>query len=84
MGTDRFLRVAPAHPARHNSRMTKTITSLLFILAAAVTAKWLADLAHDDLGLSRQVIRDNALLMAAGLGGFVVMVLFSDRFGGKR
>ncbi len=64
--------------------MRKLITSLLFVLAAAIAAKWLADLAHDDLGLSREVIRADALLMAAGLGGFVVLGLYSDRFGGKR
>ncbi len=64
--------------------MRKTITSLLFVLAAAVAAKWLADLAHDDLGLSREVIRTDALLMASGLGGFVVLALYSDRFGRKK
>ncbi len=60
----------------------KTSRKLLFFTGAAIAvATWLAHFSHVDLDLPRQVVRDDALLSAAGLGGFLVLFLYSDRFG---
>lgn len=57
---------------------------LLSVVAAIAAAVWLAHFAHDDLGLSRHAVRTDALLSAAGLGGFLALFLYSNRFGKRR
>jgi hypothetical protein len=57
---------------------------LLSIVAAIAAAALLAHFAHDDLGLSRHAVRTDALLSAAGLSGFLMLFLYSDRFGNRR
>ncbi len=64
-------------------RMRKSLPLLLFVLAAGAAAWWLSGVAHDDLGLSGQAVRIDALLSAAGLGGVLVLAQYSDRFGKK-
>lgn len=57
---------------------------LLFALAvAAVVALWLANLAHNDFGISRHTIRDDSLLAAMLVFGFLLIGLFSQRLGGR-
>ena len=56
----------------------------LFVVAAIAAAAWLAHFAHTDLDLPRHVVRSDALLSAAGLGGFLVFFLYSNRFGKRR
>ncbi len=57
---------------------------LLFAVAAIAAAAWLAHFAHSDLDLPGHVVRSDALLSAAGLGGFLVLFLYSGRGGSKR
>ncbi len=57
---------------------------LFFVCAAVAAAAGLAHFSHVDLDLSTRVVRDDALLSAAGLGGFLVLFLYSDRFGKGR
>lgn len=64
--------------------MTRRGKFILFVVAAIAAAAWLAYVAHDGLGLSRQSVRTDALLSAAGLGGFLVLFLYSGRFGRRR
>jgi len=54
---------------------------LLFLAAAAVAAFSLAHIAHDQIGLSRQAIRSQALWSAALIGGLLAITLFSTRLG---
>jgi len=61
--------------------MRTPVRFLLSIAAAVAAAAWLAHFAHADLDLPRHVVRTDALLSAAGLGGFLVLFLYSDRFG---
>ena len=63
--------------------MRKTLPLLLFVLAAGAAAWWLSGVAHDDLGLSGQAVRIDALLSAAGLGSVLVLAQYSDRSGKK-
>ncbi len=56
---------------------------LLFLVAAVAAAAWLAHFAHSGLDLPRHVVRTDALLSAVGLGGFLALFLYSDRFGKK-
>jgi hypothetical protein len=57
---------------------------LFFIVAAAAAAAWLAYFSHVDLDLPRHVVRADALLSAAGLGGFLILFLYSGRFGKRQ
>jgi hypothetical protein len=52
-----------------------------FMITAAMAAATLGHLAHGDLGLSRHTIRDDAVLAAVLTGGFLLIYLFSSRFG---
>ncbi len=63
--------------------MLRSGKMLLFVLAAVAAAAWLAHVAHSDLDLPRRIVRTDALLSAAGLGGFLVLFLYSNRFGKK-
>ena len=53
----------------------------LSVAAAIAAAIWLAHFSHVDLGIPRHIVRTDALLSATGLGGFLVLFLYSDRFG---
>jgi hypothetical protein len=63
---------------------SKILDSILFILAASAAAIWLADFAHDHLGIARHVIRADAILCAIGLGGLLMLALYSDQFGKRK
>ncbi len=58
----------------------RSVGALIFFAAAILTAFGLADLAHNELGLSLQIIRRSALLTAALVLGFLLL-MYSDRFG---
>ena len=58
----------------------RSTDALTFLLAARLTAFVLADLAHNELGLSLQMIRKDSLLAAAVLGG-LLLLKYTDRFG---
>jgi len=53
---------------------------LVFLVAAGLTAFGLADLAHNEFGLSSHIIRKDSLLGAVLLGGFLLLK-YTDRFG---
>ncbi|HTO62043.1 MAG TPA: hypothetical protein VMM15_12390 [Bradyrhizobium sp.] len=55
-----------------------------FIGSALLAAAWLANFAHNDLGLSRYSIRSDALTSALGIAAMVAIFLWSDRLGKKR
>jgi hypothetical protein len=59
----------------------KFLTTLFGLASAVMAALWLANLAHDDFGLARQTIRQDALLCALLVFGFLVIGLFSGRLG---
>ncbi|WP_024519805.1 hypothetical protein [Bradyrhizobium sp. Tv2a-2] len=60
------------------------LTSLLIGLAmAAAAALWLANLAHNDFGVPRHIIRADALLSALLVFGLLVIGLFSRRLGNR-
>jgi hypothetical protein len=59
-------------------KLTKFGLSLAVAIAAAI---WLAHFSHVDLGIPRHIVRTDALLSATGLGGFLALFLYSDRFG---
>jgi hypothetical protein len=63
---------------------SRILGSILFILAASAAAIWLADFAHDHLGIARHVIRADAILCAIGLGGLLMLALYSDQFGKRK
>ncbi len=77
-------RLAQTGRALHICRMRTSRKLLFFVGAAIVVAAWLAHFSHVDLDLPTRVVRDDALLSAAGLGGFLVLFLYSDRFGNRR
>jgi len=54
---------------------------LCALAVAAAAALWLANLAHNDFGISRHTIRDDSLLAALLVFGFLVIGLFSQRLG---
>ena len=58
----------------------RNINALVFLVAAGLTAFGLADLAHNEFGLSSLIIRKDSLLGAALLGGFLLFK-YTDRFG---
>lgn len=70
--------------ALHTLTMRISGKLLLSVVAAIAAAVVLAHFAHDDLGLSRHVVRTDALLSAAGLGGVLALFVYSDRFGKRR
>ena len=66
-------------------RMIISIPRIIaFVGSALVAAVWLANFAHNDLGLSRYSIRSDALTSALGIAGMLTLLIWSDRFGKKR
>jgi hypothetical protein len=61
--------------------MSGLVKFVLSVAAAMAAAVWLAHFSHVDLGIPRHIVRTDALLSATGLGGFLVLFLYSDRFG---
>ncbi len=76
-------RVASLSLPTHSYGMhtSKTSTLLLAFAVAAVAAFGLADLAHNDFGISSHTIRADALLAALLVFGLLVIGLFSQRLG---
>jgi len=64
----------------HLSRLTALLIALGIAAAAAFG---LADLAHNDFGIPRHVIRADALLSALLVFGLLVIGLFSRRLGDR-
>jgi hypothetical protein len=58
-------------------------SSIIFAVTAAMAAIGLGYLAHDGFELSRHAVRTDALITAAGIGGVMVLLRYSDRFGKK-
>ena len=56
---------------------------VIFAATAAIAAIGLGYLAHDGFELSRHAVRTDALITAAGISGVMVLLRYSDRFGGK-
>jgi hypothetical protein len=57
---------------------------LMFIAVAAMVAAVLAAITHDALGLSRHVIRDDALLTALLTCGLLLLGMFSSRLDSRK
>jgi len=61
----------------------RLISFIVFTASAALAAVGLAYFARDALELSRHAVRTDALITAAGIGGVMVLLRYSGRFGGK-
>jgi hypothetical protein len=61
----------------------RLISFIVFIVSATAAAIGLAYFAQDALELSRYAVRTDALITAAGIGGVMVLLSYSDRFGKK-
>jgi hypothetical protein len=57
---------------------------LMFIAVAAMVAAGLAEITHDGFGMSRHVIRDDALLTALLTLGLLLLGMFSNRLGSRK
>jgi hypothetical protein len=72
------------HPSFRNMPPNlRLISFIVFIASAAAAAIGLAFFAQDALDLSRHAVRTDALLTAASIGGVMVLLGYSDRFGKK-
>jgi hypothetical protein len=64
-------------------RMEKEVGSVIAFLrsvvSAAIAALWLAYIAHDDFGLSRQEIRTPALVAAAIIAALVAIKIVGEK-----
>ena len=69
----------PTHS--YTMRVTRFVSLLLALAVAAISALWLANLAHNDFGVPRHTIRADSLLAALLVFGFLVIGLFSRRLG---
>ena len=56
----------------------------MFVAVAAMVAAVLAEITHDGLGLSRHVIRDDALLTALLTFGLLLIGMFSNGLGSRK
>ena len=64
--------------------MPPSITSFIVLaVSAAAAAIGLAYFAHDGLEISLHAVRTDALITAASIGGVMVLLGYSDRFGKK-
>lgn len=79
----RLFNIASICLATHTCPMqhliSRIISAIVVVGTAAIAALWLADLAHNDLGIPRHTIRFDALLCALLVFGFLVIGLFSGR-----
>lgn len=57
---------------------------LMFIAVAAMVAGILAEITHDGFGMSRHVIRDDALLTALLTFGLLLIGMFSNQLGSRK
>ena len=57
---------------------------LMFIAVAAMVAAVLAEVTHDGFGMSRHVVRDDALLTALLTVGLLLLGMFSNRVGTRK
>ena len=57
---------------------------LMFVAVAAMVAGILAEFTHDGLGMSRHVIRDDALLTALLTFGLLLIGMFSNGLGSRK
>jgi uncharacterized membrane protein len=57
---------------------------LIFIVVAAMVAGVLAEVTHEGLGISRHVVRDDALLTALLTLGLLLIGMFSNRLGSRK
>jgi len=57
---------------------------LMFIGVAVMAAALLAEVTHDGLGISRHIIRKDALLTALLTFGLLLIGLFSHRLGSRK
>lgn len=57
---------------------------LTFAGTAAMVAFALGYVAHVSLGVSRQLIREHALLSAALIGGFLIIAIFANTSGNRK
>jgi hypothetical protein len=57
---------------------------LMFVAVAAMVAAALAAVTHDGLGVSRHVIRDDALLTALLTLGLLLIGMFSNGLGSRK
>ena len=64
--------------------LDKLVGFLIFFGAAVIAAMLLAYLAHDELGIPRYVVRDDALVSALLGSGLFAIVFFFGRFGRRR
>jgi hypothetical protein len=64
--------------------LDKLVGFLIFFGAAVIAAMLLAYFAHDELGIPRYIVRDDALGSAVLCSGLFAIVVFSNRFGGRR
>jgi hypothetical protein len=66
----------------HNCPMKQLVARfMVFAVSAALAALWLGYFLHDEFGIPRHAVRNDALLSAALAGGLVIIGLYSHRFG---
>jgi hypothetical protein len=68
---------------RNMQASLRLISLIIFTASAAAAAIGLGYLARDGLELSRHVVRTDALITAASIGGVMMLLRYSDRFGKK-
>ena len=61
----------------------RLVSFIVFTASAVAAAIGLAYFARDALELSRHAVRTDALITAASIGGVMVLLGYSDRFGKK-
>jgi hypothetical protein len=61
----------------------RLISFISFAASATAAAIGLAYFARDGLELSRYAVRTDALITAAGIGGVMALLRYSDQFGKK-
>jgi hypothetical protein len=62
--------------------MKQTVTWIIvFAVSATLAALWLGYFLHDEFGIPRHAVRNDALLSAALAGGLLIIGLYSHRFG---
>ena len=64
--------------------LAKIAAALTFAGTAAMVALGLGYFAHESLGVSRAIIREDALISAMLMSGFVIVALFANASGNRK
>jgi hypothetical protein len=64
--------------------LAKIAAFLTFVGTAGMVAVMLGYVAHDTLGVARQIIREEAMISALLIGGFLVIGMFANTSGNRK